>query len=71
MRVTLAPEEAPKALGLGSAAFGAPNAPDRVPGALAYWDKSGPEDRFIGWTYPLSMDTCWAFRRACIADACL
>lgn len=35
----------------------------KVPGARALWDKTGPEDRFLGWGYPLTMDTCWTFRR--------
>jgi SNF2 family DNA or RNA helicase len=41
---------------------------DKVPGARAYWDKSVEPKTFVGWTYPLSMETCWAFRRAFGAD---
>lgn len=35
----------------------------RVPGARARWDKSVEPNQFLDWTYPLSMDTCRAFRR--------
>jgi SNF2 family DNA or RNA helicase len=35
----------------------------QVSGARAKWDKSGPEDVFLGWTYPLTMDTCYTMRR--------
>jgi SNF2 family DNA or RNA helicase len=35
----------------------------KVPGARAMWDKTGPRDIFVCWTYPLTMDTCRAFRR--------
>ncbi len=35
----------------------------RVPGARAMWDKSVEPNVFLGWSYPLTMDTCRAFRR--------
>ena len=41
-----------------------PKAAKRVPGARADWDKTGPKNVFKGWVYPLSMDTCRAFRKA-------
>lgn len=34
-----------------------------VPGARADWDKSVEPNVFLGWKYPLNMDTCRAFRR--------
>lgn len=34
-----------------------------IPHCKAEWDKSGERDVFLGWTYPLSMETCYAFRR--------
>jgi len=34
----------------------------RVPGARADWDKTVTPNVFKGWVYPLSMDTCRAFR---------
>jgi SNF2 family DNA or RNA helicase len=40
----------------------------QVSGARAWWDKSGEKDKFLGWTYPLTMDTCWAMRRVFGAD---
>lgn len=34
-----------------------------IPGCKAMWDKSGPKDVFLGWSYPLTMDTCHELRR--------
>jgi len=35
----------------------------KVPGAKADWDKTGAKDVFLGWSYPLTMDTCRAMRK--------
>jgi SNF2 family DNA or RNA helicase len=35
----------------------------QVPGARADWDKTVEPNVFLGWKYPLNMDTCRAFRR--------
>lgn len=36
----------------------------QIPGRKPLWDKTGPgKDKWIGWTYPLTMDTCRSFRR--------
>ena len=35
----------------------------KIPGCRAMWDRTGPEDVFQGWSYPLSMDTCRMFRK--------
>lgn len=35
----------------------------KVPGARALWDKSVEPNKFLGWSYPLTMDTCRTFRR--------
>lgn len=35
----------------------------KVPGAKADWDKTGAKDVFLGWAYPLTMDTCRSFRK--------
>lgn len=34
-----------------------------VPGSRAKWDRTVTPNRFIAWTYPMDMETCWAFRR--------
>lgn len=39
-----------------------------VPGYRAKWDKTVEPNKFLGWTYPLDMETCWAFRRVFGAD---
>jgi SNF2 family DNA or RNA helicase len=39
-----------------------PKAAKRVPGAKAEWDKSVTPNVFLGWSYPLTMDTCHALR---------
>lgn len=39
------------------------NMAKQVPGARAQWDKTVTPNRFIGWNYPLSIDTCLAFRK--------
>ena len=40
-----------------------PKAAKRVPGARADWDKSVTPNKFKGWSYPLTMDTCRALRK--------
>ena len=38
----------------------------KVPGAKAIWNRTtepGKRDEFVGWGYPLSMDTCRSFRK--------
>lgn len=40
-----------------------PKAAKRIPGATARWDKSVTPNVFLGWSYPLTMDTCRAFRK--------
>jgi Zierdtviridae DNA helicase len=35
----------------------------KVPGAKADWDKTVEPNVFKGWVYPLTMDTCRAFRK--------
>jgi SNF2 family DNA or RNA helicase len=40
-----------------------PRAAKNVPGARADWDKSVTPNVFLGWSYPLSMDTCRALRK--------
>lgn len=40
-----------------------PKAAKRVPGAKAEWDKTVTPNIFLGWSYPLSMDTCRALRK--------
>lgn len=36
----------------------------RIPGCRAAWDKTrGDRDVFLGWSYPLSLETCWTFRK--------
>jgi SNF2 family DNA or RNA helicase len=35
----------------------------QVPGARAMWDKTVEPNVFLGWAYPLSMDTCRSFRK--------
>jgi SNF2 family DNA or RNA helicase len=40
-----------------------PKLAKRVPGARADWDKTVEPNVFLGWSYPLSMDTCRAFRK--------
>lgn len=35
----------------------------QVPGARAKWNKKVEPNRFIGWTYPLTLDSCYALRR--------
>jgi SNF2 family DNA or RNA helicase len=40
-----------------------PRLAKRVPGARADWDKTVEPNVFLGWSYPLSMDTCRAFRK--------
>jgi Zierdtviridae DNA helicase len=35
----------------------------QIPHCTAEWDKTGERDIFLGWRYPLSMETCYAFRR--------
>jgi len=39
------------------------DAAKRVPGAEPVWDKTGERDVFRHWSYPLTMDTCRAFRK--------
>jgi SNF2 family DNA or RNA helicase len=34
-----------------------------IPHCKAVWDKTGERDVFLHWSYPLSMETCFAFRR--------
>lgn len=34
----------------------------KVPGHRPLWDKTGEKDKFLGWTYPLTMATCRSFR---------
>lgn len=34
----------------------------RIVGASAKWDRTGPRDKFVGWTYPLDYTTCLQFR---------
>lgn len=40
-----------------------PKQAKEVPGARAKWDKKVTPNKFLGWTYPLTLDTCYAFRR--------
>jgi SNF2 family DNA or RNA helicase len=40
-----------------------PRAAKNVPGARADWDKTVTPNEFLGWSYPLSMDTCRALRK--------
>jgi SNF2 family DNA or RNA helicase len=40
-----------------------PRAAKNVPGARADWDKSVTPNIFLGWSYPLTMDTCRALRK--------
>jgi SNF2 family DNA or RNA helicase len=40
-----------------------PRRAKNVPGARADWDKSVTPNIFLGWSYPLSMDTCRALRK--------
>lgn len=40
-----------------------PRLAKRVPGARPVWDKSVTPNKFLWWGYPLSMDTCLAFRK--------
>jgi SNF2 family DNA or RNA helicase len=40
-----------------------PKLAKRVPGARADWDKTVEPNVFLGWSYPLSMDTCRSFRK--------
>lgn len=40
-----------------------PKQAKEIHGARAEWDKTGLKDRFIGWSYPLDLDVCFAFRR--------
>ena len=40
-----------------------PKLAKQVPGARADWDKTVTPNVFKGWVYPLSMETCRAFRR--------
>lgn len=35
----------------------------KVPGARADWDKTVTPNVFLGWSYPLTMDTCRSFRK--------
>jgi SNF2 family DNA or RNA helicase len=39
-----------------------PKAAKHVPGAKAEWDKTVTPNVFLGWSYPLTMDTCHALR---------
>jgi SNF2 family DNA or RNA helicase len=39
-----------------------PRRAKNVPGARADWDKTVTPNIFLGWSYPLSMDTCRALR---------
>src|SRR5215472_2123153 len=39
-----------------------PRRAKNVPGARADWDKTVTPNVFLGWSYPLSMDTCRALR---------
>jgi SNF2 family DNA or RNA helicase len=43
-----------------------PRLAKKVPGAKAIWNRAtepGQRDEFVGWGYPLSMDTCRSFRK--------
>ena len=40
-----------------------PKSAKKVPGARAQWDKSVTPNIFLGWSYPLTMDTCRALRK--------
>jgi len=40
-----------------------PRAAKRVPGARADWDRSVTPSIFLGWSYPLTMDSCRALRK--------
>lgn len=41
----------------------------QIPGRKPEWDKQpGKKDKWVGWTYPLTMDTCRSFRRVFGAD---
>jgi SNF2 family DNA or RNA helicase len=40
-----------------------PKAAKRVPGARAEWDKSVTPNIFLGWSYPLTMDSCRSLRK--------
>jgi SNF2 family DNA or RNA helicase len=35
----------------------------RIPGCAPLWDKSGPKDKWVGWTYPLDLETCRIMRQ--------
>ena len=45
-----------------------PKQAKEVPGFRGEWDKTGPKDRFLGWTYPLTLDSCHALRRVFGSD---
>jgi SNF2 family DNA or RNA helicase len=35
----------------------------KVPGFKARWDKKVTPNKFLGWTYPLTLESCYALRR--------
>jgi SNF2 family DNA or RNA helicase len=43
--------------------FSQKNAAKAIAGCQARWDKSFTPNKFIGWSYPLTMETCYALRR--------
>lgn len=47
----------PYAGGLG------PKQAKQVPGARDKWNKKVEPNKFLGWTYPLNLDSCYALRR--------
>src|SRR5262249_12939775 len=40
-----------------------PRMAKKVPGFRHDWDKTVTPNKFLGWTYPLTMDTCRTLRR--------
>jgi SNF2 family DNA or RNA helicase len=39
-----------------------PKMAKRIDGVSALWDKTGPTDKFIGWSYPLDLEICRQLR---------